>query len=194
MQHHIIYIPGLGDKKVGAQQLVVNTWKLWNSEPHLFQMNWSDHEPYAPKQARLLALVDKLAQTGSVSLVAASAGATAAINTFAQRKEIIQGVVCIAGKINNPQAIGGGYKRNNPAFWESAHETPDALASLGEQDRSRILSIRAMFDPIVPARDSVLQGANNRLTWTSGHAITIATQLLFGAPKFLHFLKHLPPR
>jgi hypothetical protein len=194
MRHHVIYIPGLGDTMVGGQKLAVSTWKLWNVEPHLFQMNWADQEAYAPKQARLLAVVDELAQAGSVSLVAASAGATAAVNVFALRKNAVLGVVCIAGKINNPQAIGDGYKRNNPAFWESAHLTTSSLANLQEQDRRRIVSIRAMFDPIVPGRDSILQGAHNKLTWTSGHAITIATQLIFGAPKFLRFLKQLPPR
>jgi hypothetical protein len=43
-----------------------------------------------------------------VSLVGASAGAGAAINAFAARKNIVNGVVCIAGKVNNPDAIGEG--------------------------------------------------------------------------------------
>jgi len=102
---------------------------------------------------------------------------------------VVTGVVCIAGKINYPEHIGQGYKRQNPAFWESAQLTPEALTHLGPTERRRILSIRARYDPVVSAADSKLAGAVNRVTWTMGHVTTIATQLLFGAPRFLRFLK-----
>lgn len=129
---------------------------------------------------------------GSVSLVCASAGATAAINAYAARPQITA-VVSISGKINHPSAVGEGYKRKNPAFWESMQQTPASLDKLNAKQRGRILSIRAVADPIVPARDSIVQGAQNQVVPTIGHITTIATQLLFGAPYFLRFIKRIPP-
>lgn len=189
MKLQVIYIPGLGDSRVRGQSLAVGWWRIWGVEPQLFQMNWADGEAFEPKFNRLLTAIDTAARKGPVALVAASAGATAAMNAFAARPAVITGVVCIAGKINNPQAIGGNYARRNPAFLESAHQGTSALEKLSEVERKRILSIRAMLDPIVPARDSILPGARNKVTWTSGHAATIAAQLVWGAPLLLHFLK-----
>lgn len=189
MIRQVIYIPGLGDHRVHGQAVAVRTWQLWGVQSQLFQMNWADGEAFAPKLARLLALIDKLAVNGSVSLVAASAGAGAAINAFAARKNQIEGVVCIAGKIHYPEAIGERLIDKNPAFWESSQQVASSLNSLTAADRQRILSIRGLIDPLVPARDSRLDGAHNRVTWTFGHLITIATQLVFGAPFFLRFLK-----
>ena len=185
---HVIYIPGLGDSKATWQKRAVKTWSLWGVKPHTFQMMWADGEPFEPKFQRLLKLIDECAEDGSVSLVCASAGASAAIPAFAARKDVISGVVCIAGKIHHPMAIGGAYRSRNPAFVEGAHTVGDALDEV--QDRlHNLLSIRSAFDPIVPARDSYLKGANNRVTIVMGHAATIGTQLLFGAPRFLRFLK-----
>jgi hypothetical protein len=187
--HTVIYIPGLGDSRVAGQQLAVRTWRLWGVNPELFQMNWADGEAFAPKFDRLLKQIDAASKRGSVSIVCASAGATAAMNAFAARKMVIVGVVCIAGKINNPHAIGDYYRRTNPAFPESAHAAQEALNELTAHDRSKILSIRGMVDPWVPARDSILEGAKNRMTWTSGHALTIGWQLVIGAPFWMRFLK-----
>lgn len=188
MKHHVIYIPGLGDSKATWQKRAVSLWRLWGVTPHTFQMMWADGEAFDPKFKRLLDLIDESAQNGKVSLVCSSAGATAAIPAFAARADVVNGVVCIAGKINRPEAIGGGYRRTNPAFVEGAYQVADALNALGDR-RSRILSIRAAFDEVVSARDSYLPGAENRMAITMGHAITIGTQLTFGAPRFLKRIK-----
>ena len=188
MKHHVIYIPGIGDTKATWQKRVVKTWRLWGVTPHTFQMIWADGEAFEPKFARLLQLIDDCAKDGKVSLVCASAGASAALPAFAERQDVIGGVVCIAGKIHHPGAIGGSYRSQNPAFVEAAHGVAAALQRLDGR-LGDILSIRAAFDPIVPARDSVLIGAENRVTMTMGHAVTIGTQLIFGAPRFLRFLK-----
>jgi hypothetical protein len=185
---HIIYIPGIGDTTATWQKRAVKTWMLWGVTPHTFQMIWADGEAFEPKFKRLLGLIDECAKDGSVSLVCASAGASAAIPAFAARKDVISGLVCIAGKIHHPGAIGGAYRSRNPAFVEGAHLVADALQELKDR-HGDILSIRSAFDPIVPARDSILRGAHNRMTMVMGHAATIGTQLLFGAPRFLRFLK-----
>jgi pimeloyl-ACP methyl ester carboxylesterase len=189
--HDVIYIPGLGDANPRAQRGLVATWRLWGVRPQLFHINWGNGEAFTPKLERLLALIDEnLAQGHTVSLVASSAGAGAAINAFAGRKGRLNGVVCIAGKINSPETIGPRYSTGNPAFVGSARQVQFSLDKLDfDTDRSRILSRYAMFDPVVPRRDSQVAGGRNRTVLSFGHSITIATQLLFGAPSFLRFLK-----
>jgi pimeloyl-ACP methyl ester carboxylesterase len=194
-KHSIIYVPGLGDAHLGGQRLLVATWRWWGVEPVVCQMKWGDGEPFAPKLARLLGVIDTYNAKGYVvSLVGSSAGASAVINAFAARKDAVSGVVCIAGKINNPEAIGKSYRRNNPAFVESAYLVQPSLDKLDfEADRSRIQSRYAFLDPVIPKQDSEIAGGRNRMLPSIGHSFTIATQLLLGAPTFLQFLKR-PPR
>jgi pimeloyl-ACP methyl ester carboxylesterase len=152
-------------------------------------MKWGDKQPFQAKFDGLLTLVDVLTRTGSVSLVGSSAGATAVINAYAARPKSIRAVVCIAGKINNPQTIGEHYLRDNPAFGESAQLAVSSLGQLGQTEREHILSLFAAADPIVPSGDSIVVGALNRRVLTVGHSVTIAAQLVFGAPLFLRFIK-----
>jgi dienelactone hydrolase len=184
----VIYIPGLGDRRITLQRVAVKLWRIWGVAPHVFHMQWGDTRPYDVKRKELLAQIDTLASKGPVAVVGASAGAGAAINAYAARNALTA-VVTIAGKINNPQTISAAYKQRSTSFWSSAQQVPESLATLTPVQRSRMLSIRARFDEIVPAQDSIVPGAINKVAWTAGHAITIAWQLVFGARSFLRFIK-----
>jgi pimeloyl-ACP methyl ester carboxylesterase len=153
-------------------------------------MNWGDKKPWLPKFQRLLARIDELSeQNQPVALVGVSAGASAVINAYAARKDKVAGVVCIAGKINRPEAIDHRYYVNNISFVTSAHDCVQALQTLTASDRARILSRYAVLDERVTRQDSLVPGAHNRLSPTIGHVPTIAAQLILGAPSFLRFLK-----
>ncbi len=184
----VIYVPGLGDKRLRGQQFLVSTWRWWAVEPIIFQMKWADKEDFAPKFARLLHLIDDLHRQGKdISIVGTSAGATAAIHAFAARKDVIRGIVVICGKINRPEAIGKSYRRKNPAFGQSADKIQRSLDELSfETDRPRIYSRYAIFDELVPKQDSIVVGAKNHMVVGVGHAVTIATQLLLGAPSSIY--------
>lgn len=174
-----------------GQRKLVSAWRIWGVQPHFIQMNWGDGKPFEPKLNKILAKIDDLHAKGhQVSLVGASAGGGAVINAFAARKEKVASVVTLSGKINDPDGIGTRYSGPNPAFVESAFMVQPSLDKLDfYKDRSRIQSRYAFFDPIVPLSDSKVVGANNNMLPTIGHGFTIATQLLFGAPVFLHWLK-----
>lgn len=189
---HVVYIPGLGDDNIARQSKAISTWRWWNVDAELFQMNWSDSQPWAKKFERLLARIDTLdtAQV-PVALVGVSAGGSAVINAYAARKHKLVGVVCISGKVNRPNKIGPRYLRQNPSFVESARQAPDSLDRLDADDRKRILSRYAPLDLVVAQADSHISGARNRLSPTIGHIFTIAFQITLGAPSFLRFLKHL---
>jgi pimeloyl-ACP methyl ester carboxylesterase len=184
----IIYILGLGDYR--QLQNVNKVIKWWGVESEIFRVNWGDGKPWDPKFKKLLKLVDRLSRQGNdVAIVGASAGATAAINAFAARKNKIVGIVLVAGKINRPQTISGRYAKQD--FITSAHRSARALATLSEADRRRVLSRYALLDGVVAKRDSLIPGARNRMAPTIGHGLTIATQFVLGPPGFIRFFKRL---
>ncbi|MFI5270656.1 MAG: alpha/beta hydrolase family protein [Candidatus Saccharimonadales bacterium] len=189
---HIIYIPGLGDQKIKGQLFVTYLWKIWRVEAEIYRMHWYDDTKWEEKFNKLLNHIDTLHSEGKkIGLVGASAGGSAVINAYAARKDKISGVVCIAGKINDPDDIGQRYRKYNPSFVESAYKIPASLESLNASDRKRILSRYALYDPIVKKADSKISGAKNRHSPTVGHVFTIAFQITLGAPSFLRFLKKL---
>lgn len=186
-------MPGIGDDAKGLQGTLIKKWRLYGVKSELHEMPWMDQKPFAAKLQQLLARIDELKQQGHiVSLVGASAGAGAAINAFAARPDVVCGVVCIAGKVNNPQSIGQNYRRLSPAFIESALQVQFSLDALDDGNlRRRIMSRFALFDPVVPREDSIVLGGINKTVPTIGHSITIAEQLAIGAPHYLRWLKQL---
>jgi hypothetical protein len=94
--------------------------------------------------------------------------------------------------VNNPDAIGEGYRQRSPSFIESAQQVQFSLDALDEGNyRRRIMSRYALFDPIIPRQDSIVLGGVNITVPTFGHSVTIAEQLLLGAPNYLRWLKQL---
>jgi hypothetical protein len=193
MKYSVIYVPGLGDKNPKGQRALVNMWRFWGVTPHFVQMYWADGEAFELKLKRITDKIDALhAEGNKIGLVGSSAGAGAAINAFAARKEIVSGVVTICGKINHPEDIGPKYSGPNPAFVGSAFMVQKSLDQLSfKHERKRIQSRYAFIDPLVTTNDSRVTGGKNRMVPTIGHSTTIATQMIFAAPFFLHWLKKI---
>jgi pimeloyl-ACP methyl ester carboxylesterase len=186
---HIIYIPGIGDSNIG-QRLAVASWRLYGVRSEVTEMGWGDSEAWEKKFTRLLSRIDAAREEGyEVALAGASAGATAALNAYAARPQVVRGVVTIAGKINHPESIGKRYRKRNPAFIVSANDVPASVASLGKTHRNRILCLYALYDGIIPKQDSQLPDAHNLPSPSIGHALTIGLQITLGAGYFIHFLK-----
>lgn len=189
MKHHVIYIPGLGDYKPRGQQLVPKYWRLFGVNGHYFAMHWNDKEPFTPKLARLLAVIDALSKNGDrVSLVGTSAGASAVLLAYAARPKKIAGVVCICGKINNPSARDPRYA-GNPALKEFLFKLQDALPKLTPDMRKRIMSIRPLSDKEVPPADTIIPGAKGQVIPVSGHVVSIGVALVFYSGVVVGFLK-----
>lgn len=188
---HVIYVPGLGDSDPKFQRRAVRFWKWWGVDSELFQISWAEDVRWEIKFNLLLKRIDALKANGQkVALVGASAGGSAVINAYAARKNDITGVVIICGKLKNPNDIGPKYRNANPPLVSSVASSDQALKTLDAQDRARILTRRAFYDEVVVTKsDSIIVGAHNQVSPTIIHALTIAIQLVFGAPGFLRFLK-----
>jgi len=194
-KHAIIYIPGLGDRQVVGQRLAISTWRRLSVEPMLFQMKWADGESFASKLDSLLTLIDRLTREGKlVSLVGSSAGGSAVINAYAERRQHIHGVVCICGKLRNKDNIWSGTYRQNPAFEQSMIMLADSTPQLTTKDRQRILSLHPTSDQSVPVADTKLPGVASKGMPVAGHVSGIAYGLTIGSFGVIRFLRNLPPR
>lgn len=189
-QHYVIYVPGILDDKYHIQGLAVATWRLYGLRSHIHPMPWAGDEAYQAKKARLVARIDSYAAAGhTVSLVGASAGASAVINAYVQRKDIIQSLICIAGKINGPETVSAATYSRNPAFKTSMDELQRSLAQLNDRDRAKLLSLYSEGDTSVPHEATVIPGVEERTLPRLGHGKAIIYSLTVGAPIIISYLK-----
>ena len=189
MAYHVIYIPGLGDNMPHGQSIVLNIWRLFGLKTHYFPLGWADKEDFEPKFNRLLAKIDYLVKDGhTVSLVGVSAGASAVLNAYAKNKNI-HAVVCVCGKIQNPQTVHDHTYQKNPAFKQSLARVQGSLKEISSKDRKKIMSIHPIEDSTVPVRDTIMPGAVEKQIPVKGHVFSIAYTILFGGRTIAKFVK-----
>jgi hypothetical protein len=190
MARHVIYVPGLGDHRTYGQPIILKWWRLFGVKAHYHAIGWQSDEPFDMKLSRLVGLVDSLYEKyGSVSMVGVSAGASAVLNAFAERKNI-SSIVCICGKINNPQAVGKIVYDKNPPFKTSLALLQKNLTRLSNPERSRIMSIHPLDDKTVPPKDTLIKGALEITIPTKGHIFSIYYSLMFKTLTFCKFLRN----
>lgn len=193
--HTIIYVTGLGDSKARFQKKAVSSWRIFSVQPLFFQTKWADGKPFSEKLDRLIDLIDDSNKRGhKVSLVGVSAGASMALSAFSLRKETINGVVCICGKINRPEAVGASYFIENPAFHQAIFGLRQHMDKLGSKDRGRILSISPLFDETVAVKDTKIVGAKNVTSPTLFHIPSIGLVISLFSFFPINFLKRLKSR
>jgi hypothetical protein len=192
-KHIIIYIPGLGDSRVKGQRLALRTWTRFGVRTHLHQMNWADGEAFEPKLKRLVSEIDIYKKQGlTVSLIAASAGASAAVNAYVQRKDDLNGVIFVCGKLSG--YFHPSYHQTNPAFAQSMEMLPTSLAWLNDVDTAKMLSLHPIVDPTVPVAQTRIPGVRNHRMPVSGHAIGIGYGITVRAKANVRFFKQLAHR
>jgi pimeloyl-ACP methyl ester carboxylesterase len=193
--HHIIYIPGIGDHKTYGQNIGIQIWRIFGFAPHYFALGWATKDGFEAKLNRLLAEVDSLAQDGNkVSLVGVSAGASAVLAAYAKRPGLSR-IVCICGKIQNPQTVKPATYLNNPDFKESMSRVDSSLKQLKQQGLLKnIMSIHPLRDKTVPLADTKIAGGVEKTVPGWSHSTGILVGVIIGAPiiaRFLHAAKEL---
>jgi pimeloyl-ACP methyl ester carboxylesterase len=192
-QHHIIYVPGILDNIYHIQSISVRTWRPYGVRGHCHVMPWLGKEDYEAKFQRLLDEINKYKEQGhKVSLVGASAGASAVLNAYVAQPDKINGVVLICPKINGPETVSKKTYRKNPAFKESLELLQTNLPSLTTHDKAtKILSYYSPADGSIPYPGSVIPGVLERRLPAIRHGYAIVYALTFGAYSFIRFLKRL---
>lgn len=184
----IIYVPGLFDhvKWVDAlQRRALKGWEKHGATTEVFLAGWKDDSDFDPRLDALCERIEQLAEQGlEVSLVGASAGATAVVGALHRLPQHVKAAVIICGKVHRPHIIPEFVLDELEVFDDALDDTQVALAELTEDERSKLVSMRSMFDAIVPPKDSIVRGAQNIRMPIIGHLAGIG----FGLVRYGRFI------
>ncbi len=194
--HKVIIVPGLGDETMGLE-IITKTWKRQDLNMVTCSMNWRDsREGLAVKLDRLLNLIDEFVRNGNkVSLVGTSAGGSAVLNAFMQRKDSIYRVINICGRLRTGTHKGihsfETRTASSPAFAESVKMCEKELKNLTSEDKGRIITIRPLFgDELVPANTVTINDVRNITIPTIEHVLSIGLALTLFSRPIIKFLKN----
>lgn len=192
-KHHLIVVPGLGGENIFFRK-IVEIWEKYGFISHMHDVGWkNDETKFLPKLKRLTQVIDQLhAHDRIVSLVGTSAGGSAVLNAFCDRKEKIHRVVNICGRLragHNVYPTLAFASRKSPAFKESVVLFERREPLLTKEERKKILTIRALFDEIVPASTTTLPGAKNIQVFSVEHALSIAVAMTICVRPMIEFLQ-----
>lgn len=177
-KHVAIVVPGLKDQ-IPIHELLTALWPLWGITPVVHKMNWHDGESFDRKLDGLVRRIDMLgAKYENVSLVGASAGASAALNAYIKRKTKIHRVVNVCGRLRakTNRGIDDFEKRTSSSnsFRQSVLTVSAGVAELTAADCKKIRCIYPFFgDELVPKDTCILEGAENIAIPTGEHMISI---------------------
>jgi hypothetical protein len=189
---YVIVVPGLGDG-IKKMQLATNHWRNHSLEPVVQHMNWRDGEDFISKLNNLTTLVDELSAKGTVSIVGTSAGGSAAINTFLERRNVIDKVVNVCGRLRVDTHTGihsfEARSASSLAFAQSVILCEKNQNKLTRAERKRVMTIHALLgDELVPASTTTIDGANNITIPTPEHMFSITMALTLLSKPLIDFL------
>lgn len=189
-KHYVIYVPGIKDDLLWVQSLLIQTWRFYGVQPVMLTMPWVGDEAYEPKIARLIAKIDVHRQSGhEVSLVGASAGASAVLNAYIQRKDDISAVAYICGKINFPDTVAPRIYARNPAFKTSLQQLQETVRQLTTDDKIKLRSFYSPIDTTVPYSHTVIANVSETRLPRLRHMWAILYAVSFGSGGILQGLK-----
>lgn len=194
-EHHVIISPGM-DGKIGGLELVTKYWpQKYSLYPEVEQIVWKDGIGFAPKLKKITDLIDRLVSNGdTVSLIGTSASGSLMLNAFVERKGVVEKVINVGGFVRPGNRSG---QRNfnersaaSIAFRESVLRFASLESTLTPEDRKKILTVRPLWDELVPPETVVIKGALNRQVPMVEHVLGIATAMVLYDPVIM-FLKLL---
>ena len=122
----IIYIPGLNDQSFlnkTFNNLFKILWKRFGYEIYIIQPHWQEESVFSSKLKLITDKIDELSNNDyEVYLIGQSAGGSAALNAFTERKSKVKKVINVCGRIKKGDNISPTLEqasRNSPAFKES---------------------------------------------------------------------------
>lgn len=191
-EHKVIIVPGLNGDTNNIYRLTRKWPEKYGLNPVMASIDWKDGEDFEPKLRRLTSLIDRFADQGdTISLVGCSAGGSGVMNAFVERKDVITCVVNNGGFLRPGTAKGlRSFEQRtafSPAFGESILRFSELEPTLTPEDREKILTVRPLFDELVPPETVVISGAMNTTVPMLGHVLGLALALVKYDPviKFL---------
>lgn len=190
MSHYILYVPGILDDVAHVQSTLVKLWRVHGVRGGTHVMPWRGQQDYEKSLKSLLSRIDRIRARGhQVSLVGASAGATAVLNAYFERLGKIETVILICPKIHNRDNISTKLVKRNPSFMDSLRLLEKQLPNLSMTDKSAIFSFVSPSDGLVPYADSAIEGVEESTLPPLRHNAAILYALSFGFVEILPKLK-----
>jgi hypothetical protein len=193
-RHTVIIVPGLGDN-VNTIQMATNHWRKSGLEMIVHSVGWRNGEKeFKPKLDRLLALIDQLiVKSNTVSLVGTSAGGSAVLNAYIERKKVLNKIIIICSRLRVGSQRGfRSFETRTASSWAFAKSIMLSEArekSLSSVDRKRIMTVRAQFgDELVPIDTAILKDAKNTTIPTFEHVLSIGVALTVFSKPLIEFL------
>jgi acetyl esterase/lipase len=190
--HYVIFVPGLGDH-TKLLSFVTKRWSRYGLQPVIYSMKWHDGEGIRPKLDGLLDTIDNLSQNGNkVSLVGCSAGGSAILNAFYERKKIIYKAIAICARLKRGNQSGfcslDRRSTSSMAFAQSVGLVESYAMGFTASDRDSIMTIRAIGDELVPADTAIVHGAHNVTIPVLEHSLAIYSALTMFSGSIVSFL------
>src|SRR3989338_11293353 len=186
-EHKVIIGPGMDGRVNGIDWLTKNWPEKYGLQPIMVPIAWKDGEPFAPKLKQITDLIDRLADQGDqISLVGCSASGSAMLNAFMARKKQIYRVVNNGGFLRPGTAKG--FRSFNQrtaaslAFRESVLRFAELEPTLTAADRAKILTVRPLWDELVPPETVVISGAMNMTVPIIEHVLGLGLALVKYGP------------
>ncbi|MBI5123046.1 hypothetical protein HZA75_04270 [Candidatus Roizmanbacteria bacterium] len=153
-----------------------NHWRRHGLEPIIHSVGWHNEiKELQPKLQTLVRMIDQYAtDEDRVSLVGCSAGGSMALNAFFERKHMVHRVINVCGRLRIGSQSGfrsfDARTASSPPFAESVKLFERRESLLSNQDRQKVMTVRALFgDELVPADTTILRGAYNTVIPTPRH-------------------------
>lgn len=189
-EHHVIYLPGLGDQRTWGQSLIVKCWQIFGITAHYHKIGWANNEPFELKLKAVVDKIDSLANQGFlVSLVGISVGASAALNAYVLRQDKVHKVVFISGKIRHPENVNPRYFEKNPAFKQALDLSEANFQKLTRADKQKMIYLHGLYDRIVSPRFDEPAGIRSRAVLAFGHVPSILVAITLYAGTVAKFIK-----
>lgn len=193
-KHTVIIIPGLGDG-VQLMEWATRHFRLSGLSPLVSSVGWRDDErSFTPKLTRLVGLIDGLLEKGkTVSLIGTSAGGSAALNAFIERRDSIHRVINVCGRLRVGPTTGlwsfGDKTKTSPSFADSVVMCERHQTSLSGNDLKRVMTVVPLFDETVPRETVGIKGAHNIQIPTIEHVLSISLAMTLLSYRLTSFLK-----
>ena len=145
-------------------------------------MSWQGKEKdFERKLEKVVALIDTYCADGyTVSLLGTSAGGSAVINAFAMRKDKIHKVINVCGRLRKGENVFPTLDKaslTSKSFYDSIIQCENNLEKLSPNDSNKILTLRPLFDELVPSSTVSVPGAMNIILPTIEHVLSISFAL-----------------
>ena len=185
-----IIIPGLGE--IERFSLLSSHWRKYHVEPVLHRVGWHGSEHFEARLAKIVARIDSFSTTGTkVSLIGCSAGGSAALNAFLERKNTVHKVISLCGwlRVGEHRKYLERVKYISASFVESVTLLDRREKDLSSEDRARIMTVRPIFDELVAADVVILDGARNIRLPVPGHTLAIVSGLTIFCRQLIEFIR-----